>query len=54
MNLALLALLALPAQLADSGSEPGSRLSMAIAGLLLLALIVLIATIVFWRTTRPD
>ncbi|MEX0767994.1 MAG: hypothetical protein WD029_05945 [Microthrixaceae bacterium] len=41
-------------QIAGSESDPSSRLSMAIAGLLLLALIVLIATIIFWRLTRPD
>ena len=36
------------------GADPSSRLSMAIAGLLGLALIASIATIVFWRMTRPD
>jgi len=37
-----------------SDSDPSSRLSMAIAGLLLLALVVVIATVIFWRITRPD
>ena len=36
------------------GADPSSRLLMAIAGLLGLALIASIATIVFWRMTRPD
>jgi hypothetical protein len=36
------------------GTDPSSRLSMAIAGLLLLAVIVTIATVIFWRVTRPD
>ena len=40
--------------LRDEGTDPSSRLSMAIAGLLLLAVIVTIATVIFWRVTRPD
>ncbi|CAB4801675.1 MAG: hypothetical protein F2744_03065 [Actinobacteria bacterium] len=40
--------------LGAEGADPGSRLSMAIAGLLLLAVIVTIATVIFWRVTRPD
>ncbi len=40
--------------LETEGTDPSSRLSMAIAGLLLLAVIVTIATVIFWRVTRPD
>ncbi|CAB4544687.1 unannotated protein [freshwater metagenome] len=40
--------------LRSEGADPSSRLSMAIAGLLLLGLLVSVATIVFWRMTRPD
>ncbi|CAB4974858.1 MAG: hypothetical protein F2942_06090 [Actinobacteria bacterium] len=40
--------------LGAEGTDPSSRLSMAIAGLLLLAVIVTIATVIFWRVTRPD
>ena len=40
--------------LGAEGTDPSSRLSMAIAGLLLLAVIVPIATVIFWRVTRPD
>lgn len=39
---------------ADSGTEASNRLSMVIIGLLGLALLIAVVTVVFWRLTRPD
>jgi hypothetical protein len=38
----------------DPGDDASSRLSMAITGLLVLAGIILVATVIFWRMTRPE
>lgn len=45
------------ADVVDAGStadNASSRLSMVIAGLIALAVVIAISTIVFWRATRPD
>ena len=44
-------LLALAAPSADSAS---GRLSLVIIGLVVLAVVITIATVLFWRTTRPE
>jgi len=38
----------------DPGGDASRRLSLAIVGLLVLAGVILVATIVFWRMTRPE
>jgi hypothetical protein len=38
----------------DPGGEASRRLSLAIVGLVVLAGLILVATIVFWRMTRPE
>jgi hypothetical protein len=51
----VLALLAVTGQVAaDSGDDASQRLSMVIVGLLVLAAVIAVATVVFWRLTRPD
>lgn len=48
-------LFALVAQVAaDAGDDASQRLSLVIMGLVLLAVVITIATIVFWRLTRPE
>lgn len=37
-----------------TSDDASSRLSMVIAGLVVLAVVIAISTIVFWRATRPD
>ncbi len=50
-----LAVLAFAGQVAaDSGDDASQRLSMVIIGLLVLAAVIAVATVVFWRLTRPD
>ena len=39
---------------ADSGDDASQRLSWVILGLVGLAVVISIATVVFWRLTRPD
>lgn len=39
---------------ADSGDDASQRLSWVILGLIGLAVVISIATVVFWRLTRPD
>lgn len=39
---------------ANAGDDASSQLSMVIVGLLVLALVITIATAVFWRLTRPS
>ena len=38
----------------DPGGDASRRLSWAITGLLVLAGVIVVATIVFWRLTRPE
>jgi len=42
------------ADAADPAGDASGRLSMAILGLLVLAGLILIATIIYWRMTRPE
>jgi len=42
------------AQLADAGDDASQRLSLVIAGLLALAVVIGVATVVFWRLSAPD
>jgi flagellar basal body-associated protein FliL len=39
---------------ASTSDDASSRLSMVIAGLVVLAILIAVATVVFWRMTRPD
>ena len=39
---------------ADSGDDASQRLSMVIIGLVVLAVVIAVSTVVFWRLTRPD
>ena len=39
---------------ADAGDDASGRLSLIIAALVLLAVLIAVATVVFWRMTRPD
>ena len=39
---------------ADAGDDASQRLSMVISGLVVLAVVITVATIVFWRLTRPE
>lgn len=39
---------------ADAGDDASRRLSMVIVALVVLAAVIAVATIVFWRLTRPD
>ncbi len=39
---------------ADAGDDASGRLSLIIAALVLLAVVIAVATVVFWRLTRPD
>jgi flagellar basal body-associated protein FliL len=39
---------------ADSGDDASQRLSMVIIGLVVLAVVIAVATVVFWRLTKPD
>lgn len=39
---------------ADAGDDASQRLSMVIIGLLVLAVVITVATVVFWRLTRPE
>lgn len=41
------------ALLAVRGNDADAQLSMVIAGLLGLAVVILVVTIIFWRVTRP-
>lgn len=38
---------------ADAGDDASGRLSLIIAALVLLAVAIAVATVVFWRRTRP-
>lgn len=42
------------AQLADAGDDASQQLSLVIAGLLALAVVIVVATVVFWRLSAPD
>ena len=42
------------AEVADPSTDASARLSMVITGLLVLAALILIATVIFWRMTRPE
>lgn len=39
---------------ADAGDDASRRLTLVIVGLLVLALAIVVATVVFWRVTRPE
>ncbi len=39
---------------ATASDEASSRLSMVITGLIVLAVLIAISTVVFWRATKPD
>jgi flagellar basal body-associated protein FliL len=39
---------------ADSGDDASRRLSWVIIALVVLAVVIAVATVVFWRLTRPD
>lgn len=39
---------------ASAGDDASSRLSMVIAGLVGLAVVIAVVTVVFWRMTRPE
>lgn len=39
---------------ADAGDDASRRLSLVIAGLVALAVVIAVATVVFWRLTRPE
>lgn len=39
---------------ADAGSDASQRLSYVIIGLVVLAVVIAVVTIVFWRLTRPE
>jgi hypothetical protein len=39
---------------ADAGDDASRRLSLVIAGLVVLAVVIAVATVVFWRLTRPE
>lgn len=45
---------ALLAESDDPGGDASRRLSWAITGLLVLAGLIVVATVVFWRLTRPE
>lgn len=48
-------ILATVAQIAaDAGDDASRRLSLVIAGLVVLAVVIAVATVVFWRLTRPE
>ena len=48
------AVMAVAAEVDDPGGDASGRLSMAILGLLVLAGLILAATVVYWRLTRPE
>ncbi len=55
MTLAALSSLATAAQVAaDAGDDASGRLSLIIAALVILGVLIAVATVVFWRMTRPD
>ncbi|MEI2699105.1 MAG: hypothetical protein V9E94_12495 [Microthrixaceae bacterium] len=51
---ALISLVTVVGQVAaDAGDDASGRLSLIIAALVLLAVAIAVATVVFWRLTRP-
>ncbi len=47
-------LLALAQQAASASDDASGRLSMVIIALVVLAVLITVATVVFWRLTRPE